>query len=270
MLINENEIWKPVVGYEGLYEVSSMGRVRSCDKEVWNRFTYILRKGKLMEQGMDDDGYCTITLCKESKKSNCHVHRLVAMAFIDNPMNLPEVNHKDSIRHNNRAENLEWVTAQGNHDHAKVKGRFHYEYLEKPVVQIDPTTNKVIQVYRSIVDANSEHGFHIGNIALCCKGYKDTHAGFAWKYDNGYNVGDTIYVPPKRSHSTRKRPVAKLSMDNVVLDFYESLTEAAEANDCHNSAISMCCKGKLNQHHGYKWAYSNSNMKLNQKWGDPR
>ena len=101
------EIWKPVRNYEGLYEVSNMGRVKSLN---YNR----TGKERIMK-GLDNGhGYLFVQLCKDGKAKNCRINRLVAMAFIPNPDNLPEVNHKDKIRTNNRVDNLEWCTTQYN------------------------------------------------------------------------------------------------------------------------------------------------------------
>lgn len=95
------EIWRPVVGYEGLYEVSSTGQVRNC-------------RGKLLRPGPDHNGYLKCVLCKKGKTKTIYIHRLVAQAFIPNPMYLKQVNHKDEDKSNNNVDNLEWCTARYN------------------------------------------------------------------------------------------------------------------------------------------------------------
>lgn len=105
------ETFLPVVGYEGLYEVSNLGNVRT------------LRTNRLMTSAMNGKkhGYRTVGLCKNGVSKSTGVHRLVAKAFIPNPNNYPQVNHIDGVPSNNRADNLEWVTAQQNIKHAFVK-----------------------------------------------------------------------------------------------------------------------------------------------------
>ena len=109
------EIWKPVIGYEGLYEVSNTGRVRSLDMYVKNgHCSYRLHKGKVLSPSKNTDGYLQVGLCCNGKYKKCLVHRLVSQAFLPNPDNLPEVNHKDEDKTNNRVENLEFCDRKYN------------------------------------------------------------------------------------------------------------------------------------------------------------
>lgn len=103
-MINIIEEWRPVVGYEGLYEVSNLGRVRSLDRYVKGKGeSYRLHKGKVLSPGIKSDGYLIVNL----QRRMFYVHRLVTEAFLPNPDNLPEVNHKDEDKTNNRVDNLE-------------------------------------------------------------------------------------------------------------------------------------------------------------------
>lgn len=105
------EIWKDVIGYEGLYQVSNIGNVKSLDRVV--RYGRTL-KGKEKTKFEEKDGYLVVALCKNGKAKHIKVHRLVATAFIENPFNLPEVNHKDENKKNNHFDNLEWCTTKHN------------------------------------------------------------------------------------------------------------------------------------------------------------
>ena len=117
------EVWKDVVGYEGLYQVSNFGNVKSLDRIVNkpNGVSY-LRKGKICTQSKSNLGYMTVGFTVNNKKVNKYVHRLVAEAFITNMNNYPQVNHIDCDKTNNRMYNLEWCTNSQNHIHASKNG----------------------------------------------------------------------------------------------------------------------------------------------------
>lgn len=103
------EEWKNVIGYEGLYEVSNTGQVRSLDRYVkYSNGRIHLHKGKVLSSGKDKYGYLAVCLSCNGKQKIIKIHRLVAEAFIPNPNNLPQVNHKDEVKTNNRVDNLEW------------------------------------------------------------------------------------------------------------------------------------------------------------------
>ena len=109
------EEWRTIEGYEGLYEVSNLGRVRSLDMYVKGRYgNYRLHKGKVLSPAKDKNGYLKVNLCYNGKDKIIRVHRLVAGAFVSNPDNLPEVNHKDEDKTNNNVENLEWCNRKDN------------------------------------------------------------------------------------------------------------------------------------------------------------
>ncbi|MFV0976959.1 NUMOD4 motif-containing HNH endonuclease [Bacillus paranthracis] len=113
------ELWKPVSGYEGIYEVSSLGRVRSLDRIVVD-YRGIKKKvrGKILSPGLTNKGYCIVSLNAVDKRHTLTVHRLVANAFIPNLDNKPQVNHINGIKTDNRICNLEWLTNEENMKHA--------------------------------------------------------------------------------------------------------------------------------------------------------
>lgn len=120
------EVWRPIVGWEGLYEVSNCGRVRSLDRWVRCKLnSRQFREGKIRVPIIDKDGYEKVTMSGGGKFKIMPIHRLVAIAFIPNPENLPEINHKDLDKRNNRDENLEWYDNKRNIHHAISKGRRH-------------------------------------------------------------------------------------------------------------------------------------------------
>ena len=121
-----NEEWRPIGGYEGLYEVSNLGRVRSVDRYVKSKGeSYWLRKGKMLSPAKDKNGYLKVNLYCNGKCKTINVHRLVAQEFIPNPDNLPQINHKDEDKTNNRVDNLEWCDAKYNINYgtARIRGK---------------------------------------------------------------------------------------------------------------------------------------------------
>lgn len=110
------ENWKPISGYEGIYEVSDLGHIKRIKPEA---STYV---GKILAGGLDEDGYRVLLLYKNGKRRMFKAHRLVAQAFVPNPSNLPQVNHKNTNKIDNRAGNLEWCSCKYNINHAVDSG----------------------------------------------------------------------------------------------------------------------------------------------------
>ena len=124
----ENEIWRPIKDYERLYEVSNLGRVSSLDRETIDtigRKHYI--KGRILKQGKDNHGYLVVALTKNGKSKTVRVHRLVAEAFIPNPENKPCIDHINTIKDDNRIENLRWATPKENMNNELTKDKFEGE-----------------------------------------------------------------------------------------------------------------------------------------------
>ena len=116
------EIWRAIEGYEGLYEVSNTGRVRSVDRYVkYSNGRIHLHKGKVLRPIKDRDGYLQVNLCYSGRINSIKIHRLVAQAFIPNPDNLPQVNHKDEVKTNNNVDNLEWCDSKYNNNYGSRK-----------------------------------------------------------------------------------------------------------------------------------------------------
>lgn len=117
------ETWKPVLGYEGHYEVSDLGRVRSTDTRInLASGRTRVRKGRVLAEQWTNRRYASISLARDGETNGARVHRLAAVAFVENPNSADEVNHIDGDRRNNAASNLEWVTRAQNNDHAISSG----------------------------------------------------------------------------------------------------------------------------------------------------
>lgn len=174
-MMNENEVWKPVVGYEGLYEVSNFGNVKSLDHYVTtNRkvkgkiqsFTW-LSKGKVLKFGKRSDDYKDVSLTKYGVSCNVCVHRLVAEAFIPNPNNLPEVNHLDGNKANNNSTNLEWASYSENNIHAVYSG------LNSQAIKV--ICNETGEIYPSYAEAERKLNLPLGTISTEIRNEKFNH-----------------------------------------------------------------------------------------------
>ncbi len=183
----DKEVWKDVEGYGGDYQVSSLGRVRSTD-----RIGYTGRKlkGTILKE-KSNRGYSTVNLYLEGKQTAKLVSRLVAGAFVLNERNVPQVNHIDENKQNNKADNLEWVTPRENANHGtrlqKVMGNLQLtsEKQKTPVVMIDKETDEMVERFDSINDAFRWLGIVAsGSISNVCKGKNKTAYGYKWRYSN--------------------------------------------------------------------------------------
>lgn len=164
------QTWASVKDYEGLYRISNNGDVFSIIK---NRCL----------KGTSANGYRKVELWKDSKGKKEYVHRLVAMAFVDNPNNLPEVNHKDGNRLNNRYDNLEWVTSSGNTKHAVYSHALKpWGNGAKPIEAIDILTG-LSKYFPTISEAEREIGSrHITDVL---KGKRKSCKGYTFRYVEG-------------------------------------------------------------------------------------
>lgn len=178
------EIWKDIKDYEGLYQVSNFGRVRSVDHYVnYKNIKKRLIIGKILKLNKDNRGYYVVTLSKNNIRKNYSVHRLVAEAFILNPDNLPTVDHIDRNRLNNNVENLRWADYKLQQDNCDRETQA--KALSKPVMQY--TLDMIfIKEYPSAAEASRQTGINHTNIIGCCNGkygYKSA-GGYIWKYKN--------------------------------------------------------------------------------------
>lgn len=157
------EIWKDIPNYEGLYQASNLGRIKALPKIINNGRSYgrlILSNEKIMKPRYDKDGYLHIGITKNKKQKIISVHRLIALAFIPNPLNKTQVNHINGIKDDNRIENLEWVTNSENQLHSiyilgnKPHGFKKYKPNENPrnipIIMLDKNNNIIKEFYNSV------------------------------------------------------------------------------------------------------------------------
>ena len=188
-----NEIWKDIKGFEGRYQVSTLGRIKSLPRKVNNHTGELMIKEKILKQRHDFKGYLRIDLRdNDGKRRYLGVHRLVAETFIPNLDNKPQVNHIDGIKDHNEVSNLEWVTNGENQLHAF---RIGLNYVSgksgKPkrrVIQKDISSDKVLNVYSSISEAAKAVGCkNPSNIGGCCRNAygRKSICGYKWEFERG-------------------------------------------------------------------------------------
>lgn len=177
------EIWKPIPGYEGYYEVSNTGKIKSLTRTITDsngrQFT---RQGQ--EKALKlNEGYYTVGLNKDGIKKLFTVHRLVALAFIPNPDNLPCVNHKDENKLNNNVDNLEWCTKEYNNAYGTRNERISRTTTINSVIMCDKITHEPIKEFLNANIAAKELGYNTStHIYQVLKGERQTACGYWWKY----------------------------------------------------------------------------------------
>lgn len=171
------EIWKPIKGYEGLYEISNWGRVKSLNYRKTGR-------AELMKLVKSKKGYLTVMLHKNGKYKKFFVHRLVASTFLENPDNLPFINHKDEDKKNNKVGNLEWCNNKYNSNYGtrnhKISSTNTNGKLSKPVLQFT-LSGYLIKEWVSMAEC-TRNGFQQSAVCRCCKGKQKSAYGFKWCY----------------------------------------------------------------------------------------
>ena len=169
------EIWCPIKEYEGLYEVSDKGRVKSLK----------FGKERILRPVRNNNGYLLVGLRKNGEKKMYKVHRLVSQTFIQNPDNLPEINHIDEDKTNNKVQNLEWCNRKSNCNYGNRNKRISEKMtngkLSKPVLQYSLDW-KFIKEWQSLHDVERNLGYSSGNISGCCTGRRKNAYNFIWKF----------------------------------------------------------------------------------------
>ena len=170
------ETWKAIAGYEGIYEVSDQGRVKSLKHG----------KEKILKLGNNNWGYLMVCLYKDGNAKQLYVHRIVAEAFIPNPQGLETVNHKDEVKTNNVACNLEWMSIKdnlnyGTHNKRMTETQINDKNKSKAVQMFDRQGN-LLAIFPSTREAWRVTGIASPHISSCCNGKLKSAGGYVWKY----------------------------------------------------------------------------------------
>jgi len=256
------EIWKDVVGYEGLYEVSNMGRVKSVKhivsstnpKQKWKTINERILKPAPYGQPLKCGGlrHLGVALHRNNRQRTEKVHRLVAMAFIPNPNNYPIINHKDENPYNNRADNLEWCDHKYNSNYGGRKARWYKSIPTSPVLQYTLCGELVAQ-FKSATEAAKSAKVSSSLIRDACSGNKCHQvAGYIWRYVN-----------PKPQHIDNleklhqyelSTSVVQLTIQGEVVAIHGSFSEAAKSVGCkYSTSIHNAVTGKAKTSCGFRW-----------------
>lgn len=222
---SDQEVWKPIQGFEDRYAVSSKGRVKN------------IKTGRVLKNCSTTHGYAAVWLCKgDGTKRKCvMVHRLMAQAFIPNPLNLQQVNHKDENKSNNDMSNLEWVTASQNIRHS-----IHQRSCKINQYTLD---GEFIRTWETSKQIKRELGFDNGSIIKSCKGKLKQAYGYKWEYTD-----------PSQQHKFN-RPVAALTMDGDLICEYKNAAEASRSLKIRASLIHFCLNGTYKSTNGLRFIY---------------
>lgn len=257
--IVENEIWKDIPNYEGIYQVSNMGRVRSLTRIVYHGDIKYCRKG-VIRKPFNTKDYDSLMLSKDGTKKIYMVHRLVALTFLPNPNNKPEVNHKDGNKRNNKLENLEWVTTSENKLHAIRTGLLPIDQIrENGRKSTDVVATRILCVDTGEVFESAVSITKYLKMQFCCvDDFIDdvliTHKGKGWTLkiiDEAYYQAHKNDVVDKvkcaQVHESIRNRIGlrgvKLPIYCVEQDkTYKSMVEAAKANNMDWTTISLAIR----------------------------
>lgn len=235
------EIFKDIPGYEGIYQVSNMGRVR--------KIRYL--------ESHAADGYHRVRLCRGAKDHKMKlVHRLVAEAFLENPDNLPEINHKDEDKSNNRVDNLEYCTHEyninyGSHNKKVLETLTRKGILNKPIYQYS-INGELIKKHNSVKECELL-GFKKNSIYGCCRKEKGgLYNNYIWSYKELGSINIEDYIV-----KTKPKKINQYDKNMNLIKVWESAT-STKKEGFNPSAIIQCCKNSIGykKHKGFIWKYA--------------
>lgn len=246
------EIWKDVVGYEGLYKVSNLGRVKSLPKLKFTPTTTFYTKERICVPRESKGGYLRVGLSKNGRQTYKFLHRIVIEAFLGVNKSMT-INHKDEDKCNNCIDNLEYMSRADNVRYGTGIARAAQRRRENPynAISVNQYTlgGEFVARYKSSMDAMRAikcKGCG-SDIIDCCRRKRHTARGFIWRFD-----GDEDLSFVRKSNA---RHVIQMSLDGAFIAEYPSIQEAAIQCGVQNSHICSCCNGVRQSTGGYTWKY---------------
>ena len=243
-----NEIWKDVQGFEGRYQVSNMGRVRSLDRLIETEHPYI-RKGEMLKPSMNGGrGYLHISFSDGHRNyKHYEVHRLVALHFVDGYKPGLVVNHINEVKTDNRAENLEWCTYQYNLNYSDVVA-----WKRKSVYQYDLDGNFIAK-HKCCADVEKMMGTYQGAMVhVMYESKVGMWHGYRWSFDfRTKEQWESIL----KIHKSSLHPIVQIDDDGNEIARFDTASEAAKTMGVSLTAICNCANGKTKHSAGYKWKY---------------
>lgn len=236
----KEEIWKDIPGYEGYYQASTFGNIKSVERYIDRKGKRIHIKERILSPERTATGYLRVGLYKDGKQRLIRVHKLVAETFLENSKNYKSINHKDENPMNNNVENLEFCNHKYNNNYGS-----HGEKISKangkPVMQFD-LNGTFIKEFDSAKIAAIKTNCNSSWIVQCCLGKIKKHKGFLWKYKN---------------NDTRNNAVYQFTKNGEFIGKYKNASEAEKYTNVKAYSIRLCCKEMQNTAGGYIWKYSN-------------
>ena len=232
-----NEEWKDVVGYEGSYMCSNLGRIMS------------LKTNRILKPIKRPDGYLGVSLRKDGETQIFLIHRLICDTFIQNPYNLPITNHKNEIKTDNRADNLEHCDYSYNNTYGSRVG-LQTRTLSKPVCQYS-LDGKLIATYESVTEAAKRDRSYATNINRVCCGIRATANGFVWRY-----LGDNFYLKERNN----RVQICQYSKNGDFIKEYDSIRSASKECGISEDGIGNCCAGRSKSSGGFIWKYKEQSL----------
>lgn len=266
------EVWKDAFGYEGIYEVSNLGRIRSLDREVWNGTNYHTKSGRILNTFKKPDGYVVTQLTKDGISKTVSMHRLVALTFLPKIENKDFVDHINTVRDDNRVINLRWVTRSENHMNDITRRK----RSDLALGSNNPNSKKVIclntgEVFEYIKDAAKKYNINSpSNITSCCKGRVKTvgrdvvtNEGLVWMYLDDYEKMTDKDVSKIMNDSKPSYASSSVVCKNTG-EVFKSIKDAADKYSINEASIRAVCTEKnkttgngLNLNERLSWEYIN-------------